>query len=240
MFETRPGAKCVQEMLERNHRLVDTLRAPVFYLDAFERLQRWQLARLSQSYADLMARDSTRPACVFFLEQLYGGLDFRKRDQDVERVMPVMSRVLPDAVLKMMADAFELQAISLEFDMAMAQQLERRAVETIETPDYVGAYMASGNRPERERQILLIRQLGLELGHLVRKPWINPLVRLSRGPAHAAGFGSLQTFLESGLSSFRALDDAAAFVDIIYRREWQSMQKLFSGDPDPFGLARGA
>jgi hypothetical protein len=238
MFETKPGAKGVREMLERNHRLADTLRAPQFHLEAFERLQQWQLARLSRSYADLMAQDSCRPACVFFLEQLYGGLDFRERDQDVERVMPVMSRVLPDAVLKMMADAFELQAISLEFDMAMAQQLDYRDVTSIDTPDYVIAYMASSNRPERERQILLIRQLGLELGRLVSKPWINPLVRLSRGPAYAAGFGSLQTFLETGLQAFRVLDDVAAFVDIIYEREWRSMQKLFAGDPDPFGQAK--
>jgi hypothetical protein len=239
MFESKPGAKRVHEMLERNHRLADTLRAANFHLAPFELLQNWQHTRLAQTYSDLMAQDNSRPACVFFLSELYGGLDFRARDQDVERVMPGMKRFLPDNVLVTMAEAFELQAISLEFDMAMAEHLERSAVTAIDTPDYVSAYIAAGNRPERERQIRLIRHLGLELGRLVAKPWVNPLVRLLRGPAHAAGFGNLQTFLETGLSSFLALDDVAAFVDIIYQREWRSMQKLFAGHPDPFGLAQG-
>jgi hypothetical protein len=57
-----------------------------------------------------------------------------------------------------------------------------------------------------------------------------------RGPAIAAGFGRLQGFLESGLESFRALNDATWFVDTIYEREWAAMERLFRGDPDPFLL----
>ena len=56
------------------------------------------------------------------------------------------------------------------------------------------------------------------------------------GPAHAAGFGRLQEFLETGLVSFRALEDPVHFVDTIYQREWSSMERLFAGDPYPFNL----
>ena len=59
--------------------------------------------------------------------------------------------------------------------------------------------------------------------------------RLQRGDI-AAGFGRLQGFLESGLESFRALNDATWFVDTIYEREWAAMERLFRGDPDPFLL----
>ena len=57
-------------------------------------------------------------------------------------------------------------------------------------------------------------------------------------PAHAAGFGQLQDFLEEGLNAFRALKDVHCFLDTIHEREWASMQKLFAGDEDPFGSAR--
>jgi hypothetical protein len=60
------------------------------------------------------------------------------------------------------------------------------------------------------------------------------LVVLLRGPALAAGFGKLQAFLEQGLSSFRQLADPAGFVETIYRREWLAMERLFSGDDDPY------
>ena len=57
-----------------------------------------------------------------------------------------------------------------------------------------------------------------------------------RGPAHAAGFGKLQEFLETGLWSFRQLEDADHFVETIYEREWAAMERMFAGDPDPFRL----
>jgi hypothetical protein len=61
-------------------------------------------------------------------------------------------------------------------------------------------------------------------------------VRLLRGPAHAAGFGRLQEFLEEGLGSFRALEDARHFIETIYQRESGAMQKMFAGEPQPFGF----
>ena len=85
-------------------------------------------------------------------------------------------------------------------------------------------------------QILLIRKLGRDLKTLVHKSIINYLLRLLRGPAHAAGFGNLQEFLETGLAAFRALEDPGHFVDTIYDREWAAMERLFAGDPDPFSF----
>ena len=65
---------------------------------------------------------------------------------------------------------------------------------------------------------------------------VNTLVRLLRGPAHAAGFGKLQEFLEEGLAAFRALEDPACFVDTIYEREWRAMERMFAGAERPFGF----
>jgi len=101
---------------------------------------------------------------------------------------------------------------------------------------YCEVYRACSDKPGRERQVLLIRKLGYDLDRLVNKPLVNTLVRLLRGPAHAAGFGKLQEFLESGLGSFRALKDVQFFNEAIYQREWNSMQNLFAGEAEPFGF----
>ena len=101
---------------------------------------------------------------------------------------------------------------------------------------YCETYRACSDRPGRERQNLLIRKLGYDLDKLVNKPLVNTLVRLLRGPAHAAGFGKLQEFLESGLGSFRALKDVRYFNETVYEREWSSMIKMFAGEENPFGL----
>ena len=65
---------------------------------------------------------------------------------------------------------------------------------------------------------------------------VNYLVRLLRGPAHAAGFGNLQEFLENGLGAFRSLEDTEYFIETIYQREWDAMEKMFAGAALPFGF----
>jgi hypothetical protein len=114
--------------------------------------------------------------------------------------------------------------------------MEQSGLEHLDMDGYCRTYRACSDRQGRERQIELIRKLGHDLGKLVDKPLVNTLVRLLRGPAHAAGFGKLQSFLESGLGSFRAIDDVGWFVGTIYRREWGAMEKMFAGEARPFGF----
>jgi hypothetical protein len=233
---SKPGAKRLREMLARNHLIAERVQEDDFPLPHFDRLQQWQRARLARSFEDLAGQEGYRPAVHFFLSELYGGLDFRQRDQDMGKVMPVMIRFLPDRTLGTMSEAFELQAISLEFDMAMAAEMAQRRLAGLDMQKYCDVYRAANDRPGRERQILLIRKLGYDLDKLVQWPLVNYLVRLLRGPAHAAGFGSLQEFLETGLASFRALEDPARFVETIYEREWDAMENLFAGADRPFGF----
>ena len=41
--------------------------------------------------------------------------------------------------------------------------------------------------------------------------------------------------LENGLGAFRSLEDTEYFIETIYRREWDSMEKMFAGAGQPFG-----
>jgi hypothetical protein len=233
---SKPGAELLRTMLARNHRLAELTLEPAFPLDRFEALQRWQLARLMRTFDDLYRHEGYREAVEFFVSDLYGGLDFRQRDQEMTRVMPVMIRFLPDKALVALAEAFELQALSLEYDVEMARWMEQAGVQELDMDSYGEVYRNSSDRAGRERQILLIRKLGRDLKTLVHRSIINYLLRLLRGPAHAAGFGNLQEFLETGLAAFRALEDPDHFVDTIYDREWAAMERLFAGDTDPFSF----
>lgn len=234
----KPGADLLRAMLARNQSLAEKTLAEGFPLAHFERLQSWQLGRLTTTFEDLYQQEGYRPAVEFFVSDLYGGLDFRERDQEMDRVMPVMVRFLPDNALVALAEAFELQAISLEHDVEMAEYMAEQGVNDLGMAEYCAVYLACSDREHRARQIQLIRKLGQDLQNLVDKPVINYLLRMLRGPAHAAGFGLLQEFLESGFASFRALEDADHFVDTIYEREWSAMERMFAGDPDPFRFRR--
>ncbi len=221
----------LRKALQANHQLTSRTATADFAAREFEHLQQWQRQRLTQTYADFLAQESSAPACQFFLRELYGGENFRKRDQDIARVEPVMSRLLPRNALLAVAKAMRLQAISLELDMAMATMMRSQGIRELDDECYAQIYRASSTLAQRKAQIRLIRQLGHELEKLVKTPVLLRLLKLLRAPAIAAGFGELQRFLENGLHAFRQLQEPGLFVETIYRREWQIMEQMFQSQP---------
>ncbi|WP_339827534.1 hypothetical protein [uncultured Arenimonas sp.] len=215
----------------------DPVRDPRNRLPQLQALQSWQAKRLSESFTDFKDNARMRPAAEFFLTDLYGERDFSGRDRDVAKVMPLMSRLLPDTLLVAAADAIGLAVLSHAFDLRMAQQLaaRRRPDAPITLADYGEAYRAVGCARLRRRQIELILGVGWTLDAAVKKHGVYKILRASRFPAKAAGLSELQGFLERGFGAFDALGGAGDFLEAIGHREREASRRLFAGHPDPFG-----
>ena len=219
------------QLLERNAALRHVFDEAPDMQARLAELQRWQSRRLLKSHADLRASPRYRKAVEFFFNELYGGGDPHSRDRDVMRVQRVMEKLLPSEALHALCLAIELEILSQELDADVARNLPAGPI-TVET--YAEGYRGAGRRIDRERQIELLNLIGGYLDHVVRKPIIGALVRLARGPAHAAGFGTLQEFLERGLEAFETMHGAGEFLAAIRDRETRAMDRIFSGTRDPF------
>jgi hypothetical protein len=221
----------LRQLLDRNAALRDVFADSPQSGVRLAELQEWQSQRLLRSHADLRANPRYRSAVEFFFNELYSGGDPRARDRDLQRVQHVMERLLPGEALRALMLAIELEIVSQELDADVVRNLPAGPI-TVES--YADGYRATGRRPDRERQIELLGLIGGFLDHVVRKPVVRALVRLARGPAHAAGFGSLQEFLERGLDAFEAMHGAGEFLSTIRDREVRAMERVFAGTPDPF------
>jgi hypothetical protein len=197
-------------------------------------LQSWQQQRLADDYADLRTQPRFRAACNFFINDLYGPQDFSQRDADVERIYPIMCRLLPAAVLDTVTLAVELDALSHELDVATALMLEPG--QPVSMASYRAAYIAGTTAEQRRHQIVLLLVLGRELDRLVRKPMLWDLLRMCRWPARLAGLSALQSFLERGFDAFRQLKGAGPFLRTIAAREKRFARELRIGLPDAPGL----
>lgn len=227
------------ELLAWNAALRDAARQPLNASPWLPALQRWQAERLARSYADLRAAPRYSLAAEFFLSDLYGDRDVSERDANVERILPLMRRWLPNAVLGTVALAVELHALSHELDLAVVAELQKYGDEpVIDLERYGQAYRAAGRRHDRRRQIHLIGALGRELDVWVRKPMVARTLRLARGPARLAGLAELQSFLERGFTAFSAIGGAEEFLSLIEQRELTYMKRLQAGRRDPFDFAR--
>ena len=223
--------------LARHQALHDPAREPRNALPWLPELRRWQAGRLQRSFDHFLHDPRRAPAAGFFLSDVYGDRDFRRRDADIARVIPMMRRLLPARLLVTVADAIELGALTQELDLGMAQALADIAPRRrrLDTPLYGRAYRELGRAQARERQIALIGAVGRGFARALHMPGVAKLLALSRGPARLAGLAELQGFLERGFAAFESLDDPDAFVAEIERDERRASARLFAGDPDPFG-----
>lgn len=223
----------LRELLERNRALRSSAVLDEVLARVLPALQRWQADRLARTYADLRRQERYRQAVGFFLSDLYGPVDFTRRDADLLRVHRVMSRLLPPRALEALCLAVELEALTQALDADVARF---HGADDIDAASYASAYRAADRRQDRERQIELVLCTGRYLDELVLHPLIHTAIRVARKPAHAAGFGSLQEFLEHGFDAFRRMAGAEFLLGTIEARETRIMERLFAGEPEPFRL----
>ncbi len=205
------------------------------------RLRGWQAARFERTYADLMASDRYRPAAQFFLSDLYGPKEFSERDEELERLLPAVTRILPASAIHTLAVGVELDLLSESLDAAMVKSLVaagHAAEAEISEAAYARAYRTCDNRSGREAQIGLIMQIGNAIDSLTRKPLLGAAIALIKGPAHVAHMRALHDFLDRGFKAFRHMHGAAEFLSIIRERETLILGRLFAKHRAPFDWNR--
>jgi hypothetical protein len=198
---------------------------------ARDTLRVWQAERLARTHADLLATPRYAATATFFLSDIYGPKDLSRHEEDVRRILPLMSKVLPPAGLETVCDAIELNALSESLDADMAAQLKKKVFGLNEAL-YAEAYRAVGRRPERERQIEIIAHLGKSLDKLTKKPFVGAALSMMKKPAMLAGLGDLQNFLERGYEAFRAMKGADEFLGKITSRELALLNEWFGNRAD--------
>ncbi|MEJ2513853.1 MAG: hypothetical protein P8080_11135 [Gammaproteobacteria bacterium] len=193
----------------------------------------WQSRRLRHTYSDLLASERYRPAVEFFLSDLYGARDFSARDEGVERVYPLISRVLPGKAVHTISKGIELHALSQELDLDMVAVLwgELGVTDRLDADVYAEAWRRCHNEPQRRRQIALVAEVGHSLDDVVFKPMIYNAVRMARTPARVAGLSELHDFIERGFVAFRKMRGSGVFLDAIFTRENQILDAILAGEP---------
>lgn len=187
-------------------------------------LKHYQQERFRRTYADLLNDARHRDAALFFLEELYGPKNFEERDAQFMRIVPAVRRMFPHEIVQTVSNLASLHALSETLDTEMGRHLPGEAV-TAE--DYVAAWRATGRPDARERQIALTLAVGQSLDRYTRLPMLRTTLRMMRGPARAAGMSELQSFLENGFDTFKALRGAGYFLACIAERERALAAALF-------------
>lgn len=202
-------------------------------------LRRWQSDRLAQTHADLLRSARYQPAVRFFLTELYEPRDYDGKYRDLERISPILVRVLPAHTIHTLTLALEMNVVTEELDSALLRVLveELGFNGRLDDEVYTEGYRRCDNYDRRRRQLDLVREVGEELELVTKRPGVSTALRLAGTPARLMGLGELHGLLERGFRAFRYMRGAQQFLEAIVGRERQIMDRIFAGHERPFELA---
>lgn len=198
-------------------------------LQRYERFVDWQLDYMLPFYEDLGATEDRAEAVNFFISDLTG-IDISERDHEFAKVVPLMSRMLPNKALDAVATAMRLNARVLGINLSICRELYKEI--SIDTEITEASYCSACRRASQLEECLelvhLTAEIGRDLDQLIRIPMIGLTLRAMRLPARLAGFGALQHFLETGYKTFNALEDVHQFLDDMTVRMTEVFTQIFT------------
>jgi hypothetical protein len=196
--------------------------------ESYDRFTRWQFDYMLPFFDDLLEPEGYAEAVDFIISDL-AGVGVAERDHDIERAAPIIVRSLPSHALELAASAAELNAGALEFNLAICRQLlvDGRLPATITEAEYCLACREASSFEECMDLVDLTVALGDGLKTLVRVPLIGMLLRTMRAPAHVAGFGVLQEFLETGYLTFRRISNIDHFLALLRERMHRVFDRIY-------------
>jgi hypothetical protein len=226
--ERQSAASRFRHAIARSNELhAEYLGDPGFY-ESYDLFTRWQLDYMLPYFSDLLEPEGYSEAVDFIVSDL-AGVGVSERDREIERATPVIVRSLPTQPLETAAAAVELNARALEINLGICRELlvDGELPPTIAEKEYFVACRKVSSYEECMDLVELATDLGETLKKLVRVPLIGGLLRTMRKPAHAAGFGALQEFLETGYLTFRRISDIDRFLEHLRDRLDQVFERIY-------------
>jgi hypothetical protein len=197
---------------------------------ALVQVKRVQSRRFAGTYSDLLGGGRYAAAARFFLEELYSDKDYAERDAQFARIAGAIQKLFPAPVADTAVALAQLHALTEELDQAMARAWLTSDRDLTDAQHYVDAWRKVGRRADRESQLAVVLDIGAQMARFTRTPGLRMMLKMMRGPAVAAGLGSLQSFLESGFDTFAGMargGGADEFLGTIKARETQLIAMLF-------------
>ena len=204
-------------------------------------LRAWQADRLAHTYADVLADPHDRPACEFFLSDIYAPRDFSQRDHDLERIHKFLARVLPATTIQLITQTVELNTLTTTLDNRLLRVLvdQLGVMETVTAEQYAEAYRLCDNYAERVHQIDLTHTILSKVGKGARLLIVSVAMTMAKIPAQTAGWVEIYDFLERGYGAFRQMKDAPHFVATIAERELGLLDRMYADDVAGFKTLAG-
>lgn len=212
----------------KNYRILSTKEPELFFVK--NKIKEFQIEKLKTTHNDFLTSPNTKEATKFFLNELYNTKDLTERDKQTEKLIPFILKMFPEQTLQIIAKAFILDALTEKMDTEMAKAIiaDKLIQKNITEDQYKKYYLKTSSIEDRENQIKLVQEIGLELCKVVKLPLISQVLKAMRLPAKLAKLMDIHNFLENGFNTFKNTHQPEHFVKSIYEREMKILKEYYS------------
>lgn len=187
-------------------------------------------ARMFRNYADLRLQSRYASAVDFLIDDLFGPNSLCYRELGLQKAEATMQRILPEGLLKAVAQAVEFSLLTMRLDLQLARVLDAMDA-AASVPDDEGmrkALRATDAHEDYRRQVRLVLGIGAEIESIVHKPFVTLGLKMCRQPARVMGLGELQDYLERGVAAFKKMQGSAEFFRTFEQRETAYLRTVFN------------
>jgi hypothetical protein len=195
-------------------------------------LQRHQVARLQETYADLRAEERYKDLAQFFFVDLYYVGDRAERNESFLRLWKHFEKVLGRVLFQGLSDLVDFYTLSERLDDECAEMMVRmKAPLDFTTADYERAYRYCDNHDDRVKQLEYVDRT-LSFVHATSQVrLIGVLISTMQATARLIGASAMVDFLNRGYTSFRSQKDITYFKQTILKRERDRLDRIWRDVP---------
>lgn len=193
------------------------------FVNTKKQVKVYQIKHIEADNQDFIKDFNAKGALNFFLEEIYGTKDLSKRDEEVERFISTMEKLISKDTLEVIFNAVNLNLITETLDNQMAEQLS----ENFTQEEYQSAYLKT-SKSLREEQVDIVEKLGNSLSSLVKIPFLGMLMKTMTIPAKAQNVYNLHLFLQKGLEVFKSTKNSNAIINTVANREKAYINSMYS------------
>ena len=202
-------------------------------------VQAWMKVRIAATHESFFAQPENQLMAQYFLNRLYGGPDFDAMALQIERLLKYAHKaesLLPDNAIKTGTKSVSLAVFATQLDEQVASQL--LADYPLDTPisdEIMRLTLIKLDQAEaRYTQLQLLDELGVTLDKYMRSTMMYAAFRMCKGVAHKYHFDEMYDFIQEGFAAMKSLKSAATFIQIFTQKEREIIDKVHSGQPNPF------
>ena len=201
-------------------------------------LQKFQSARLGQTYKDLMNDPEYEKIGHFFFEKLYAPEDFSFRDTSIKKLHKLLRGKVYSGIISAVSKVIELHELSDLLDDHMVEQMMARGIgEDMDMEQYQTVYRSLDNYDQRLYQITLGAEVN-QVFYKLSKKWVVAVsLNTVRTAAHLIGMGKIIDFIYEGYAGFRAIKNIDYFIETVNTRERAWHDEIWSNAGKASGSA---